>query len=168
METQQMITLMSGFSAETYAHEYAHQWFGDTVTPRTWQDVWLNEGFAEYFEILYVAEHDPRAYPFDQIMTNIRRDQDGKIRHDYGPPGHYDKRAFASPNVYLSPALMLNEIRKKVGDKKFYAMARGWAQEHRGTNQDRATFASWAKQSTGKDLTSLINRWLDSKTTPAV
>jgi aminopeptidase N len=168
METQQMITLMSGFPAEVYAHEYAHQWFGDTVTPRTWQDVWLNEGFAEYFEILYVAEHDPRAYPFEQIMTNVRREQDGKIRHDYGPPGHYKKRAFASPNVYLSPAVMLNEIRKKVGDKKFYAMARGWAQEHRGTNQDRATFAAWVKQSTGKDLTPLIDRWLDSKTTPAV
>jgi aminopeptidase N len=63
---------------------------------------------------------------------------------------------------------MLNEIRKKVGDKKFYGMLRGWAQEHRATNQDRATFAAWVKQSMGKDLTPLINRWLDSKTTPAV
>lgn len=166
METQQMITMMPGLAAETYAHEYAHQWFGDAVTPRTWQDLWLNEGFAEYFEILYFAEHDPRALPFDQIMKNVRRDVDGKLRGKYGPPGHYKKRAFASPNVYMCPALMLNEIRKKVGDGKFYAMLRGWVREHHGTNQDRASFIAWVKQSTGKDVTALVNGWLDSKTTP--
>jgi aminopeptidase N len=166
METQPMITMSSGLSADTYAHEYAHQWFGDTVTPRTWQDVWLNEGFAMYFQIMYFAEHDPRALPFRQILTNVRRDQDGLLRKKYGPPGHYKKRAFDSPNVYMDPALMLQEIRDRVGDKKFFAMLSGWVREHRGTNQDRAAFTAWVKQSTGKDLTALIDRWLDSKTTP--
>jgi aminopeptidase N len=167
METQQMITMSSGLPASTYAHEYAHQWFGDAVTPRTWQDVWLNEGFAMYFEILYFAEHDPRALPFGQIMDNLRHTQDRQLRSKYGPPGHYKKRAFASPNVYFVPALMLNEIRKQVGDKKFYSMLRGWVQERRGTNQDREAFTAWVEQSTGKDFTALIKRWLDSKTTPA-
>jgi aminopeptidase N len=166
METQQMITMMPGLSADTYAHEYAHQWFGDAVTPRTWQDVWLNEGFAMYFQMLYFAEHDPRALPFKQILANVRRDQDGPLRSQYGPPGHYKKRAFDSPNVYMDPALMLQEIRERVGDRKFFAMLSGWVREHRGTNQDRAAFTAWVKQSTGKDLTTLIDRWLDSKTTP--
>jgi aminopeptidase N len=166
METQQMITMSSGQPTNVYAHEYAHQWFGDAVTPRTWQDVWLNEGFAMYFEIMYFAEHDPRALPFNQIMNNVRRDLDGRLRSKFGPPGHYKKRAFASPNVYMCPALMLHEIRKQVGDKKFFNMLRGWVQERRGTNQDREAFTAWVKQSTGKDFTALINRWLDSKTTP--
>lgn len=62
---------------------------------------------------------------------------------------------------------MLNEIRERTGDKRFYAMLRGWVREHRGTSQDRAAFAVWVKQSTGKDFTRLIDRWLDSRTTPA-
>jgi aminopeptidase N len=159
--------MSSGLPASVFAHEYTHQWFGDTVTPRTWQDVWLNEGFAMYFEMMYFAEHDPRALPFDQIMNNVRRMQDGPLRRKYGPPGRYKKRAFASPNVYFGPAVMLHQIRKQVGDKKFFAMLRGWVRKNRGTNQDRAAFTAWVRQSTGKDLTALINRWLDSKTTPA-
>jgi aminopeptidase N len=167
METQQMITMSSGLPANVYAHEYTHQWFGDTVTPRTWRDVWLSEGFAMYFEMMYFAEHDPRALPFEQIMKNVRQDQDGQLRSKYGPPAQYKKRAFASPNVYFCPALMLHEIRKQVGDEKFFVMLRGWVRERPGTNQDREAFTAWVKQSTGKDLTALINRWLDSKTTPA-
>ncbi|MCW2865067.1 MAG: peptidase [Actinoallomurus sp.] len=166
METQQMITMMPGLPADDYAHEYAHQWFGDSVTPRTWQDVWLNEGMAMFLQMLYFAENDPRSLPFTQIIDNVRRGQDGQLRKKYGPPGHYNKRAFDSPNVYMDPAVMLQEIRKQVGDKKFFTMLSGWAQQHRGTNQDRASFTAWVKQSTGKDLTALIDRWLDSKTTP--
>ncbi|HZE29993.1 MAG TPA: M1 family peptidase, partial [Actinoallomurus sp.] len=62
----------------------------------------------------------------------------------------------------------LHQIRKQIGDKKFFAMLRGWVGKNRGTNQDRAAFTAWVRQSTGKDLTALINRWLDSKTTPAI
>jgi aminopeptidase N len=158
--------MMPGLPADDYAHEYAHQWFGDSVTPRTWQDVWLNEGMAMFLQMLYFAENDPRSLPFTQIIDNVRREQDGQLRKKYGPPGHYNKRAFDSPNVYMDPAVMLQQIRKRVGDKKFFTMLSGWAQQHRGTNQDRASFTAWVKQSTGKDLTALIDRWLDSKTTP--
>jgi aminopeptidase N len=167
METQQMITMWSGADAEVYAHEYTHQWFGDAVTPRTWRDLWLNEGFAMYFEIMYFAEHDPHALSLDKIMNNIRHMLDGRLRSKYGPPGHYKKNAFASENVYFCPALMLHEIRKRVGDRKFFAMLRGWIQERRGTNQDRNAFIAWANKSTGRNLGPLINRWLDSKTTPS-
>src|SRR4029453_5800994 len=52
METQTMITLGPGLPPSVLAHELAHQWFGDSVTPRTWRDVWLNEGFATYVEML--------------------------------------------------------------------------------------------------------------------
>src|SRR6185295_8409503 len=61
METQQMVTLgdkllTGGGRAETVdgavLHEYAHQWFGDAVTPSQWKDLWLNEGWATYVEAL--------------------------------------------------------------------------------------------------------------------
>jgi aminopeptidase N len=61
---------------------------------------------------------------------------------------------------------MLHKIRRKVGDAKFFAMLRGWVQGHAGTSQDRASFTAFASRSTGVDLKPLIDRWLDSTTTP--
>jgi aminopeptidase N len=62
---------------------------------------------------------------------------------------------------------MLHEIRKEIGDKKFFAMMRDWAQQHRNVEVDRALFTSWLNRYTGRNLTSLVNRWLDAPTTPA-
>jgi aminopeptidase N len=61
---------------------------------------------------------------------------------------------------------MIHKIRRKVGDEKFFGMLRGWIQEHRGTNQDRAAFTAYAEQKTGVKLKPLIDGWLDSTTTP--
>jgi aminopeptidase N len=165
METQQMITVMTGLPDHVFAHEYTHQWFGDSVTPTTWPDLWLNEGFAEYFEWLYEARNLTGA-AFDAFIGQVTTQADGQLRKRYGPPGHFNKNMFASGNVYYSPALMLHKIRKKVGDAKFFAMLRGWVQQHAGTSQDRASFTAFASRSTGVDLKPLIDRWLDSTTTP--
>jgi aminopeptidase N len=62
---------------------------------------------------------------------------------------------------------MLHEIRRQVGDREFLAMARDWVQTNRDTTQDRASFTTFVNKHTGRDLTSLINAWLDSSTTPA-
>ena len=59
-------------------HELAHQWFGNSVGPRTWQDVWLNEAFAMYFEILWTADHE-------------RGSREKDVREEMGPPGNYKR-----------------------------------------------------------------------------
>jgi aminopeptidase N len=172
METQQMVTLGAladspGFGDQLDAdltHEYAHQWFGDDVTPTTWQDLWLNEGFAEYLQFRYQNERDH--VDMDSWAAQMRA-ADAKLRKQAGPPGHPDPDAFAEGNVYLCPALMLWQITKKIGDDKFFAMARAWATDNAGGNQDRAGFIAFVDKFTGQDFTSLINSWLDSPTTPA-
>ncbi|UBU10101.1 M1 family metallopeptidase [Nonomuraea gerenzanensis] len=164
METQQMIALGPRYmEPSVVAHELAHHWFGDTVTPRTWRDMWLNEGFAMYFEMQWYADHEDGT--IDEFIANIRR-YDAALRRENGPPGDYRRDAFGQSNVYYSPAIMLHEIRERLGDRKFWAMTRAWPQEHRNTTQDRAAFVKWINEHTGRNFTKLINTWLDSTTTP--
>jgi aminopeptidase N len=167
METQTMITLgpLSGRGAvAVLVHELAHQWFGDAVSPRTWRDVWLNEGFATYLQMLYTV--DKLGGDREAIVRAWRTD-DAKWRAQAGPPGRYDPRQFAAHNVYVGPALMLDEIRRRIGDNRFQSLLRDWVQQHRYTNQDRASFTAWLNGYAGQDLTAVVNAWLDSPTTPA-
>lgn len=164
LETQTMITLNLGAPVEVLLHEYAHEWFGNSVTPRTWQDLWLSEGFATYVQMMY--EVDKLGASAAEAVAHWRA-VDGQLRAKHGPPGHPKPGHFASRNVYYCAALMLHELRGELGDERFFDMMRAWAQQHSGSHQDRQSFTSWLNGYTGRDLTALVNRWLDSPTTPA-
>ena len=175
METQQMITLggkvtgkwnkeQAGDYESVLVHEYAHHWFGDSVTTRTWTDLWLNEGWTTYVEYLWQQERDGFS---DADLERFLRQNDAKLRKKAGPPGKPNPAYFAESNVYLCPAAMLKELHDKLGDKAFFALARDWVQTQRNTHQDRASFIAFVNQKTGKNYSKLINTWLDSKTTPA-
>jgi aminopeptidase N len=174
METQQMITMggrvkdLSPDALEGYGddllHEYAHQWFGDSVTPTTWRDLWLNEGWAMYAQLLY--QQQKNGYT-DDDMENDLRASDTLLRRKIGPPGTPKPDSFAESNVYVCPALMLKKLNDALGDDKFFALARAWVQTQKDTQQDRASFIAFVNRQTGRDYTTLINTWLDSPTTPA-
>ena len=174
METQQMITMggrvpkwnaeiKAGFE-EDLLHEYAHQWFGDAVTPSTWTDLWLNEGWATYAQFLWEQSRDGFS---DAELESYLRDADARLRARLGPPGSPKAANFAESNVYLCPAGMLKELNDALGDKKFFALGTAWVQENKGSQQTRASFTAFVTKQTGKDFTKLINAWLDGKTTPA-
>jgi aminopeptidase N len=173
METQQMVTMgtprassPSGNAAYwegIVLHELAHHWFGDTVTTSNWNDLWLNEGWAMYAQYLFQNERDRVS---ENDFEKLLRAQDSSLRSRFGPPGRADPKDFGRSNMYVCPALMLHQIRKKVGDEVFFAFARGWAADNRNTVKDRAGFIAYVNSRTGTDFTDLINSWLDSPTTP--
>lgn len=166
METQTMVTLSRGALDRRDAvleHEIAHQWFGDAVTPTNWQGLWLNEGWAMYMQQAY--EHDTGRYEYDGGIDQWRP-YDVASRARSGPPGDFEPASFGDVNVYLGPAMMLDAIRRRVGDAEFLALTEAWVSDHDNGNVDRAEFVSWLDDYTGDDFTALVNRWLDSPTTP--
>ncbi|KHD75489.1 M1 family metallopeptidase [Actinoplanes utahensis] len=172
METQQMLSMGRktipakeiAYFEQVLVHEYAHQWFGNTVTPKTWTDLWLSEGFAMYFELLYQQEQEKAT---DAQLESYLREADAELRAEVGPPGKPKAGTFAESNVYICPAAMLKELNDALGDKAFFALATAWARDNRNTNQDRAGFIAFVDKQTGKDFTKLIDTWLDSPRTPA-
>ncbi|MBL7255216.1 M1 family metallopeptidase [Paractinoplanes lichenicola] len=171
METQQMVTIggriphfYPGPFEEDLLHEYAHHWFGDSITPTTWRDLWLSEGWATYAQLLWKQERHSMS---DADLESVLRSRDAGLRKQLGPPGKPQAGHFAESNVYYCPAAMLKELNDALGDQRFFALATAWVQTQRNTQQDRASFITFVNKHTGRNFTSLINTWLDSPTTPA-
>ncbi|MGI8887938.1 MAG: M1 family aminopeptidase, partial [Nocardioidaceae bacterium] len=166
METQTLITISAqaaGRSDAVVLHELSHQWFGDSVTLRDWTDLWLNEGWAMYAQQWYETDTGQPQYAGGLSQW---RSYDAESRHRSGPPGDYEPDSFGDINVYLGPALMLDRIRQRIGDDEFEHVVKAWPAEHAGQTVDRETFTTWINEETGKDLTALIDEWLDSPQTP--
>jgi aminopeptidase N len=171
METQTMIT----FGAENYrygarevqqtvAHELAHAWYGDTVTPDDWSDLWMNEGMAMYVEAAYSTA---RGWHSAAYWEREFSRSDALWRQLYGPPGAYHRDQFAQVNVYYCTARMLVRLRDVIGVGPFDDLMRRWPQEHRNTVQDRASYVAWLSANTGRDLAPFFDQWLASPTPPA-
>ncbi|NDZ81092.1 M1 family metallopeptidase [Streptomyces sp. SID10853] len=149
-------------SLSTLVHELSHQWFGDSVTPESWRDMWLNEGFATYAAWLWDADHGG-----ESIQDHFDDAYDSEGNWDFppaDPPG--PKEISASP-VYGRGAMVLQMIRRKAGDAAFFALVRGWARDHRYGNASTADFTRYAEKKTGKDLSAIWKTWLYGKDKPA-
>jgi aminopeptidase len=114
-------------SVRLVAHELAHQWFGNSLTPSTWSDIWLNEGFACYAEWLW-AEHADGVPVRVNAATHWSRlshlAQDVVIA-DPGPDLMFDDR------VYKRGALTLHALRVQLGAVTFFDLVRDWVAAHR-------------------------------------
>ncbi|MEU8822559.1 M1 family metallopeptidase [Streptomyces sp. NPDC048636] len=148
-------------------HELAHQWFGNSVTPRAWKDMWLNEGFATYAEWLWEEDHDGRTA--EQTFRDFydgTDDESGGI-WDFAPADPPNAAAVSDPPVYGRGAMVLHKLRQAVGDKTFFTILRTWVKEHRHGNADTKQFIALSERISGKDLTKLYDVWLFGKDKPA-
>ena len=142
---------------ETVAHELAHQWYGNKVTPQRWADIWLNEGFATYAEWLWV-EHTGGPTPQDQFDESFALPADDELwTVAPGDPGPADLFAGA---VYVRGAMTLQVLRTTIGDAAFADVLRAWADRDQGDPATTDDLIALAEDTSGQDLDALFETWL--------
>lgn len=166
METQTMVTLGDSpysLSEAVLVHEAAHHWYGDTVTPADWSDVWMNEGMAMYLQGMWEAEQEGTTM---LSKTDDWAAFESDLRAESGPPGAFDPTRFGDGNIYYGPALMWQELRERIGEKRFFEVLREWpAREANGT-ADRREYVDWIEETTGEELSEFFDEWLLDQDTP--
>jgi aminopeptidase N len=156
----------------------SHMWFGDSVSPETWSDLWLNEGHASWYEFLYAAEkgqlaEDTEGYPddagyadFDELMKAVYAHGD-QWRADDGPvalPTSSD--TLFSFQAYHGGALVLYALRQQVGGDAFQRIERAWLRTYEDRSASTDDFIALASRVSGRDLTGFLRDWVYGTTTP--
>ncbi len=163
LETQTR-SVYSGSAAQgTVAHEIAHQWFGNTVSPSRWQDIWLNEGWATYATWMWTEQQGGTTAQarFDSYLAPARTAAYWGLNvADPGPLG-----LFAS-QVYDRGAATLHALRVKVGDDAFFAGAQLWLARYDDSDATTEDFQAVYEEVSGQDLTTFFNVWLRDPVKP--
>ena len=171
LETQTRPVFAGAPGTTILVHELAHQWFGDSVTPKSWRDMWLNEGFATYAEWLWKEDHggDSAEEIFNSLYEgDYYEPVDSDEIWAFPPADPPGAAQISDPPVYYRGAMVLHKIRQLVGDDTFYDIVQGWTAARRHANADTADFTAYVeKAAPDKDFSGIWKDWLYGKGKPA-
>jgi aminopeptidase N len=152
--------------AETVLHELGHMWFGDLVTMRWWDDLWLNESFATYISTLCQSE----ATEYTTAWTTFANTEKAwAYAQDQLPSTHpiaADIPDVAAVEVnfdgitYAKGASVLKQLVAYVGREEFLAGVRGYFRTHEYGNTTLADLLAPLEESSGRDLSEWVEQWL--------
>ncbi|WP_439881255.1 M1 family aminopeptidase [Pontibacter sp. MBLB2868] len=165
MEHQTMTT-QATFTFTLTAHELAHQWFGDNVTCASWQDIWLNEGFASYAEYLASERFEPdfsRQWIHDAHDLALQR-PNGSVKV---PDTLNVNRIFDYRLTYKKGASVVHMLRFEINDDKlFFKVLQNYQQQYGGATATTADLKQVAEQTTGKNLGYFFDQWYSGEGFP--
>ena len=144
-------------------HEVAHQWFGNAITESDWNDVWLSEGFATYFTLLFI-EH---AYGRDEFADGLRASRQTILAFNAKSPEYRvvhenltDMAQVTSSMTYQKGSWVLHMLRQRLGDDRFWAGIRDYHQRFRDGHASTEDFRQVMERAGGQDLTTFFHQWL--------
>lgn len=159
MEHQTM-SFMVHFGFALMAHECAHQWFGDHVTCGSWEDIWLNEGFATYFQGLTEERYFPGNWMNwkQNKINNITSAPDGSVRCDDTTSVN---RIFNGRLSYDKGAYLLHMLRWKMGDSLFFLSLKNYLNDPAlaGNYAKTPDLISHLEATSGLSLSGFFNDW---------
>ncbi len=152
-------------------HEIAHQWFGNSVTERDWDDVWLSEGFATYFALLYQEQFDGR----DAFVAGLARSRAAILEaaHKFPetPVVHRNLSAMdrvLNTFVYQKGGWVLHMLRREIGVENFWAGIREYYRRYRDGNASTDDLRRVMETVSARDLERFFAQWLNRGGTPKI
>ncbi|MFI5236720.1 MAG: M1 family aminopeptidase, partial [Ignavibacteriales bacterium] len=140
------------FFEDVLIHELAHQWWGNAVGPKSWKEIWLNEGFSSYSEALYYeAESGKKA-----LQSTMTAKYSNSFSGTLSDPGDF----LFTRTVYDKGAWVLHMLRWEVGDTSFFKILKSYYQTFKYSNSSTAEFKNICEKIYDKKLDKFFDQWI--------
>ncbi|GAA0057707.1 putative lysyl-aminopeptidase; aminopeptidase N [Streptococcus canis] len=157
------------------AHEIAHQWFGNLVTMKWWDDLWLNESFANMMEYVSIDAIEPSWKIFEDFQTGgvplaLKRDATDGVQSVHVDVSHPDEinTLFDPAIVYAKGSRLMHMLRRWIGDRDFAAGLRLYFEKHQYRNTIGRDLWNALSDASGKDVAAFMNAWLEQPGYPVL
>ena len=163
------------FIATVIAHELSHQWFGNLVTMQWWNDLWLNESFANMMEYVAIDTLQPNWHMWEDFATNevtaaLRRDSLDGVQSVQADVNHPDEIStlFDPAIVYAKGGRLLVMVRKLIGEETFRAGLKSYFEKFAYKNTVGNDLWQELESASGQPIINLMNAWISQPGLPVV
>lgn len=163
------VSFMGNFSRGLIAHELAHQWFGNKITCGSWEDIWLNEGFATYLNALVIENLDTETDFINWKQGKVNSITSSTSGSVFCTDTTSVGRIFSGRLSYNKGAMLLHMLRYKLGDTDFFTALKNYLQDPKLSYGYAKTpdLVQHLESTSGLDLTEFFNDWYTGEGYPS-